>query len=63
MEWLLIIVLYGYREQTMNIHDVKSEELCNKIGLLLTTEMNKQPQTPQTSYITWRGRYKCIPNK
>jgi|LakMenEpi03Aug12_release.lakeMendotaPanAssembly.Ray.scaffolds.fasta_scaffold1460613_2 hypothetical protein len=60
MEWLLIIVLYGYREQTMNIHEVKSEELCNKIGLLLTTEMNKQPQT---SYITWRGRYKCIQNK
>ena len=60
MEWLLIIVLYGYREQTMNIHEVKSEELCNKIGLLLTTEMNKHPQT---SYITWRGRYKCIPNK
>jgi hypothetical protein len=44
----------------MNIHEVKSEELCNKIGLLLTTEMNKQPQT---SYITWRGRYKCIQNK
>lgn len=60
MEWLLIVTLY-WKEVSVTIREMKSEELCNKVGVMLTNEMNRNPQTP--SYINWRGVYKCIPNK
>lgn len=59
MEWLLIVTLY-WKDVSVAIHEMKSEELCNKVGVMLTNEMNKNVRTP--SYKNWYGVYKCIPN-